>query len=274
MKRILLVAASIVALASLAFATLSVVSLMAHERTRQRLAFPPGITELRIHLDAGGVILIGSDTNTISGERVVDRGLRHPSYQEVRIDKDTLQLQSGCPDFMSLRCGVHYELTVPRGMRVVGTSSGGSIELEDLQGRVTLSSSGGGISANGTSGELWLSSSGGAIRVEDAAGQLQLDSSGGGITVVRSRASEVSASSSGGGVRLDFSQPPRLVDASSSGGGVRVSLPRIEAGYDVDADASGGDTEVDVELDTRSKYRIRASSSGGGVNVSYGAAPA
>lgn len=269
MKRPLIVLGGLFTAAVVAYGCFALVELMAHERTRADVSFPAGITEIELDLGAGSVELIGGDTESISGTRIVDRGLRGPSFSEVRVDEDTLRLETDCPNFAALRCGVRYELTVPAGIRINGESSGGGIEVAGTSGLVTVASSGGGITATDTAGELVLRSSGGGITVERSSGRLTLDSSGGGISVLDTQTDYVNASSSGGGVTLSFAEPPGFVNASSSGGGVRVILPRIDEGYAVEADSSGGGVDVEVEVDTRSERTIKVRSSGGGVTVRY-----
>lgn len=269
MRRPLIVLGGLFTVLLVGYGCFALVSLLAHERTRQELSFPPGISEIQLDLAAGGVELTGATAGAISGTRTVTRGLRGPSFREVRVDEDTLRLVSDCPNFSSFNCSVNYVLTVPAGIRVTGDSSGGGIEVRKTSGLVTVSSSGGGIYATDTTGELVLDSSGGGITVERSSGRVTADSSGGGIAVLESRSDHVNANSSGGGVTLAFAEPPAIVNASSSGGGVTVVLPRIDEGYAVAADSSGGGVDVEVEVDTQSKRTIKVNSSGGGVSVSY-----
>jgi len=68
-------------------------------------------------------------------------------------------------------------------------------------------------------------------------------------------------------VQLAFDTPPDRVIADSSGGGVEIGLPRVEGGYQVHADSSGGQTQTDVQTDPASPHLIDAHSSGGDVRI-------
>ena len=167
-----------------------------------------------------------------------------------RIAGNTLNLRGACPLFNSM-CTVDYTVRLPRNTSVKVDSSGGDVLVSHLDG------------------DIRLSSSGGDIRVSETTRRLQLFSSGGDIRAELVRSSDVTASSSGGGVRLSFVSAPMKVDASSSGGDVRVEVPRDAAAYAVDASSSGGDTRVKVKTDPQSKHRVKLRSSGGGVTADY-----
>jgi hypothetical protein len=247
---VLLSLGGLFAVATIAWGCYQLVSLVAHGRTTSPVSFPAGVTRLQIDTDAGHIELRGTDGDTVTGERVVDRGLGEPRFSE-RVDGDTLVIRADCPWYANHNCGVEYTLDVPASVAVDASSSGSGIETSGLLGPQTLDSSGGGIT------------------VVDPAGALDVDSSGGGITVRGARSAEVVADSSGGGVRVSFAEPPSAVDVDSSGGGVTVELPPGPVAYAVDAESSGGGRRVDVKTDPDSDSRIRARSSGGGVTIRY-----
>jgi hypothetical protein len=196
--------------------SLMAVSLLATSTKSSSLSFE-GIKAVELHLDGGQVTLSGGGGSLVSGTRKVRSDWRHPSFSE-RVGSDgTLVLRSKCTSFFSPSCSVGYTLTVPSGVRITGSSSGGSITVRR------------------TNAEVHVSSSGGGIRAEDVRGDLDLVSSGGGITVTRASSQRVKADSSGGGVRIEFAAEPMRVDASSSGGGVRVIVPKTPVAYRVSA---------------------------------------
>ncbi len=267
MRRFLLIVGGFFTLAVLGYGCYALVSLMAHERTRSEISFAQ-VDTVDVDLDAGGLELLAAEGARTYGVRIVDRGLRRPAFREW-MEGTTLHIESDCPNFAGLHCGVRYQLAVPAGISVRGGSAGGSISITGVSGAIDVSSSGGGISATDTTGALTLDSSGGAIRVTDSAGPLALSCSGGGIRLVGGRSQQVVADASGGGVRLEFIEAPTMVDARSSGGGVRVLLPPGDSIYAIDADSSGGDTRIDVRQDPASARKLHLRSSGGGVRVQY-----
>jgi DUF4097 and DUF4098 domain-containing protein YvlB len=250
MRRPLLIAGSVLAVTTVGYGIFAAVSFMAHSRTRSAISMPGEITTIELDLSAGDVVLTGDNVDTVSGERIVDRGLRAPSFKEERVGT-TLRLKASCPPLVGVNCNVRYELRVPASVKVTGSSDGGTIRTDGVTGSVDVSSSGGSVTIVGSVGEVHASSSGGSVKVLD------------------SRSKTVEADSSGGSVRLSFLDPPTNVDASSSGGGVSIALPRDESGYNVDASSSGGSRRVDVRTDPDSPKLIKADSSGGNVTVEY-----
>ncbi len=293
MGKLWLIPVAVVGVAVAATGSAAAADLMSSETTQSPVSFD-GVEAIELDLGAGSAVLTGTSTDggtgsggTVAGIRTDRSGLREPTVTEW-VDGSTLHLKSRCPGWVSIRCDVHYELTVPAGVRVTGSASGGGLDLRSLAGDVDVSSSGGGIDATGTTGSLTLDSSGGGIEVTDAtgpaalhssgggidvtraSGALTLDSSGGGVTVIESTSAEVVAESSGGGVTVRLTRSPTSIDLDSSGGGVTLSVPDDGQAYAVDASASGGDTKVEVDTAGDSGHHIKARSSGGGVTIVYG----
>lgn len=294
MGKLWLIPVAVVGVAVAATGSAAAADLMNSETTQAPVSFQ-GVEAIELDLGAGGAVLTGaegasSDAGSggeVTGTRTERSGLRKPTVTEW-MDGSTLHLKSRCPGWVSIRCDVHYELTIPAGVRLTGSASGGGLDLRSLAGEVDVSSSGGGIDATGTTGPLTLDSSGGGIEVTDAtgpaalhssggginvtrsSGALALDASGGGVTVTESTSSEVVADSSGGGVTVRLTRSPTSIDLDSSGGGVTLTVPDDGQAYAVDASASGGDTKVDVDTAEDSGHRIKARSSGGGVTIAYG----
>ena len=111
--------------------------------------------------------------------------------------------------------------------RVKVETSGGSIDGTDLDGPVNADTSGGGISIRRVSGNLKAHTSGGSIEIEAAGGRVEADTSGGGI-----EASLAPGNARGGSLE-------------SSGGGIAVSL---DPAVDLTIDASGNSVKTDVPL--------------------------
>lgn len=273
MTKLWLVPVAVIGVAVAAGGSTALAEAMNHEQTRTDVSFA-GVEAIELDLGAGGAVLTGAPgaegptSGTVTGTRVDDRGLTEPKVTEW-MDGSTLHLTSRCGSWVSFRCGVHYELTVPAGVRITGSSSGGGLDLRSLAGDVDVSASGGGIDATDTTGPLTLDSSGGGIDITGATGPLTLDSSGGGIDIVESASGSVVATASGGGVSVDLTRSPTVVDLDSSGGGVTLTVPDDGEAYAVDASSSGGDTEVTVDTDQQSDRHVKARSSGGGVTIRY-----
>jgi hypothetical protein len=159
-------------------------------------------------------------------------------------------------------------------------SSGGRIEASELRGDVRLRSSGGGVHAWSVQGTVLAESSGGRVHLERISGDLRASSSGGGVTV-RDAGGRVEASSSGGPVVVSFAPGnAHGGDIDSSGGGVVVHLdPGVS--LNVDAASSGGSVTCDLPVTVQGKItrhalrgalrrggeRLHLQSSGGGIRI-------
>jgi len=159
-------------------------------------------------------------------------------------------------------------------------SSGGGVVVEGIGGDVTLSSSGGGVDLEDVEGTATLESSGGSVSARAVRGDLKVSSSGGGVSLEEIGGAVV-ASSSGGPVRVGFAAGNgRGGSLSSSGGGVEARLDPSVA-LDLDAETSGGSVDCDLPVTVRGKISsgklhgelngggpvLRLRSSGGGIRI-------
>jgi hypothetical protein len=145
-------------------------------------------------------------------------------------------------------------------------SSGGRIEASDLRGDAHLRSSGGGVHATSVRGTVVAESSGGSVRLERISGDVHASSSGGGVSV-RDAGGRVGAFSSGGSVVVSFAPGnAHGGDIGSSGGGVEVRLD-ANVSLDLDASSSGGSVTCDLPVNAQgkvSRHALHGSLRGGG----------
>ncbi len=197
-----------------------------------------------------------------------------------------------------------FRVTVPERFDVDLQTSGGSIEVDDLEGSVRAATSGGSLSFGNIDGPVWgrtsggsislrggggdadIRTSGGSITVGDVDGTVHAETSGGSIHIDRARGSvhaetsgggievnevmgQITASTSGGSVHAAITtQPTGDCRLTTSGGGVYVDIaPGI--GLDVDAKSSGGRVTSEVEVDdaSRSRTSLRGTIGGGGPSL-------
>lgn len=129
------------------------------------------------------------------------------------------------------------EVDVPSRFNVDLKTSGGSVEVEDLEGDLRARTSGGSLRFADVDGPIYGRTSGGSIQLDGTSGNADLETSGGSI-----RIGEVEGS----------------VDARTSGGNISID----HAGGSVVAKTSGGSIEVDEVLGA-----IEASTSGGSIRA-------
>ena len=137
-------------------------------------------------------------------------------------------------------------------------TSGGSIELKDLKGKVRVETSGGGIDGVNLDGPVHAESSGGSIELQKVTGDIDAETSGGSIRIAEA-GGRVHADTSGGGIEASFTK------GNSKGGTLETSGGGIEVSVDPDADLSiqASGNSVKTELPIRVQGEISRGSLSG-----------
>lgn len=156
---------------------------------------------------------------------------------------------------------VQWNIRVPDRYNLEVRTSGGSIELDPIDGTVDARTSGGNISAGRLGGAAKLHTSGGSIEIDGATSELHARTSGGSIRIGNTQG-PVDARTSGGSITL--ARVAGTVYARTSGGNIVVE----EASGSVDASTSGG--SIRAQLSGPLTADSRLSTSGGSVTVSLG----
>jgi len=269
-------------------AFLGLITLSAHAAPSLHHNFnvAPGGT-LYVDADVGSIRVIpgsGSGVQVTVERSGSDSDLRdlHINFQQVGNDAHiTARTDTKIHWFFSW-IEVRYIVTVPSQYNTDLRTSGGSIEVGNLHGRVAARTSGGSIrmahidgpvDANTSGGSVHLDSartavlktSGGRIQVGDVASHLEARTSGGSIEVHRAGdliartsggsittgeiAGTIDAHTSGGSIHATLArQPSAASQLSTSGGGITLSLASNIA-VTIDAHASGGGVESDVPVE-------------------------
>lgn len=126
-------------------------------------------------------------------------------------------------------------------------TSGGSAHVRNVAGSVSLGTSGGSIDVEHLTGPADLSSSGGSVDVTDSVGDLDLNTSGGGASLVNDDG-KIHAETSGGSIRAQL-RTNRGITLDSSGGGITLLLPQ-DAHGSIQAGSDGGGISFDFPLST------------------------
>ncbi len=145
-------------------------------------------------------------------------------------------------------------------------TSGGDIQLERADMDLKVATSGGDIEVGEVGGELGAATSGGNIEVMGARGDVEVSTSGGDILLERMEGF-VEARTSGGDMEIEFAPGNHHGgELATSGGDLSVLLPR-GVGFDLDADADGGEVRTDLSVETEGRRyddRLRGTIAGGG----------
>ncbi len=156
---------------------------------------------------------------------------------------------------------VSFTVVVPSRFNVDLDTSGGNIEVGDLEGEAKVQTSGGNLRFGRFQGPVEGRTSGGNISIDEARDRLKVSTSGGNIRVGRA-SGEVNLRTSGGAIRVD--RVAGTLDASTSGGSVQANVEGPVKG-DVTLSTSGG--SVDLRVEPSAAFRLDASTSGGRVQA-------
>jgi DUF4097 and DUF4098 domain-containing protein YvlB len=182
------------------------------------------------------------------------------------------------------RLKVKFRITVPKKYNLQLKTSGGSINVREIEGNVKAKTSGGSLKFAYIKGSLRGRTSGGSITLEGCDSNAEVNTSGGSIRLghvkgeVKARTSggsikvkevmgTINASTSGGSVSAYISKQPKSnCRLTTSGGSVTVQLNK-DIEVDVDAKTSGGRVRTDFPVTVKgelSKRKLRAKINGGG----------
>lgn len=156
---------------------------------------------------------------------------------------------------------VDFIVTVPAAFAAELRTSGGSITVGDLDGRLKAETSGGPITLGRIGGETRARTSGGNIKADEIRARATLETSGGDITV-GTVAGPATLATSGGGIRV--AAVGEALNARTSGGSIRAAFVGPLRG-DSSLSTSGGSIRVTLAKDAA--FRLDASSNGGGVDA-------
>jgi hypothetical protein len=159
--------------------------------------------------------------------------------------------------FSSFKLKVY--VTVPAKYDLKLKTSGGDIDVKNVEGNSYLGTSGGDISFTNGIGESQMSTSGGDIIVNNFSGPVNLSTSGGDIQysgkesdvdastsggdiVIKTSNGRVKGETSGGDIKLTFKGENKGIYLATSGGDIVAELGADVSGY-VEAKSSGGDID-------------------------------
>ena len=221
---------SIVALAAIGFATLDVVSLLAHEERDQHATIPAAaITLVHIDTDAGPVVVEPTEGDSIDLAVHVSDGLQHTGVSW-EVDGSTLDVRGTCPILNSLWCHADVTIAVPRDI---------AVRVDSGSGRVTIAGRDGAVDVDADDGRVVLRDVTGPVRV----------------------------AADNGRIELSFVVPPDEVVATTDDGGIDIGVPQGSGPYAVEASSDNGSRTVDVATDPTAPRTISARTDNGAIRI-------
>jgi len=156
---------------------------------------------------------------------------------------------------------VDFVVSVPASYSAELRTSGGGINVGDLEGTADVRTSGGGIVLGKMGGIVKAHTSGGSISLSECRASVELNTSGGNITVGRV-GGEADLETSGGSIKIDSVE--HALNAHTSGGSIRATILGALK-QDCTLSTSGGSVRVNV--DKTAAFQLDASISGGSVDA-------
>ncbi|MBI9073243.1 MAG: DUF4097 family beta strand repeat protein [Melioribacteraceae bacterium] len=193
------------------------------------------------------------------------------SGDNVKIDADYRKSKSWFGNWNN-KLKVKFIITVPSNYNLDLSTSGGSISVSDIKGKVDAKTSGGSLEFAHVMGELNGKTSGGSISLDKCDGDVDVHTSGGSITIgeVKGRVfaktsggkisveevmGQIKASTSGGSISAAISKQPEAdCELKTSGGSINVKLSNNINAY-LDARTSGGSVDCDFPVTVRGKMK-------------------
>ena len=250
--------------------------------SEQEVEAAAGETLVLRHETGGSVTITGWDRSAVRIEsEPTGRDHEHQTLDVSRTVSGVRVHTHAIEHGRDKRLGYRLTIQVPRRFDLDLESTGGALEIRDVEGRLEGSTMGGALDLSGLKGQLELSTMGGGITLVDSEVDGKVETMGGNVRM-ENVVGNVDGSSMGGNVilrnvrRRDGSSTGRTVNISTMGGNVEVAdaawgakLSTMGGNIDVgsarefvEAETMGGDIRI-REVDGR----VEAETMGGDVDV-------
>jgi len=240
--------------------------------------------ELVTSLIAGGVIVSTWTNNEVNvkvygNDEAEEKVIFIAENTETGVKVEGKKKESGNFKHLTLR----VEVIVPQNYNVKLFSSGGSLEVNNLKGKIEANTSGGNIKIENTNGNIEAYTAGGNISIETSNGDITASTSGGKILIngfngnvdastaggdinLTGTEGKIAASTAGGNIRLDYTGKNMGIDLSTLGGNITATLPS-DFNADADIGTLAGKVRCDfAQVETKNKIYsyVKAKFNGGG----------
>jgi Toastrack DUF4097 len=258
------------------------------KKIEQKYIVEPG-GKLRINAEVGSISIVGTEKKEVSIVVYARGDQDELDKLNVKMSQDgnTVNIEgrysrSHFRWFNSNWLDVVYEIEVPKKYNLDLQTSGGNIEIENVEGNVDgetsggnltfenligtvhMQTSGGNVDIRQASGDFRLETSGGNMLAQDVTGPLHMETSGGSIDI-RECDGKLYASTSGGNIKASL-KSNQGIELSTSGGNIGIRIPS-NVTADVRAEASGGDVSCELQYSGRLKEGSMNGKINGGGNL-------
>ncbi len=239
----------VLAVASVAWGTFSVIDLLAHTESVETSTYASAdVIRLEVSSDNGSVTVVAGSGDSVSVRTEISEGIGATETTE-QLSSGVLQLRGDCPAFGSIWCSVDYIIEMPAER---------AVEIDADNGAVVV---------RGLTGDVDVDNDNGVIELDDLGGNITVTNDNGGIFGTDLTSSVVRAANGNGSIALSFRAAPMSLTVTNSNGSIDVEVPDSDIAYRVDIRSNRGDTENQVRTDPASSRTIELSSENGSISV-------
>jgi hypothetical protein len=217
----------------------------------------------------GHIEMIGDDVDAVELQLFVRKKGKYLSSSEYTLSEDfefdskyengrlmisTKRKKQGILSWGNSTPSVSYKLIVPKRLEAKLRTSGGHLDLADLEGDMDISTSGGHITVQNLSGTLKARTSGGHIELLDLEGEIDANTSGGHIKLTNAQGMFKLRTSGG---NIDVENVDGELSASTSGGHVKAVMNSVNG--DLSLRTSGGNVSLQMPGTTPADLELRGS---------------
>jgi hypothetical protein len=161
------------------------------------------------------------------------------------------------------QCRADFEVTVPRGTKVVGDSGSGDLTLDGVAG-VDAQARSGDVEVSNVSGDVKLDLTSGDASISDLNGKLELSARSGDLEARGLKGGPVTVETTSGKIELALDEA-NDVHAKGTSGDIEISAPG--SGYKVSTETRSGDVDNGLGNDANGAHSIDARTVSGDVEL-------
>jgi DUF4097 and DUF4098 domain-containing protein YvlB len=213
-----------------------------------------GVPVVQLDTFDGAIEVHSWDKNEVEVE-IERRAMEQALVDEIKVtaeqDGDRIVLKVTGPSrrrgFEGIQVGVHFSpsarlrVALPRKSQLVAKSGDGAINVEDVNGKITLNTNDGSIRATRLAGEIMVRSGDGSIRMDRIEGTVDVETVDGSITM-EAKPTALHAKTSDGSIRMQIEPESTMSgdwDVQTEDGSVTLTLPTSFNGQ-LDAETRDG----------------------------------
>ncbi|MFI6833209.1 DUF4097 family beta strand repeat-containing protein [Kribbella sp. NPDC050241] len=198
----------------------------------------------------------GDDQTTVQEKRKYWLWKHGDAYS---VDNGTLKLDGDC----GWQCSADFEVTVPRGTKVIGHNGSGDVSIAGVSGVDTQSTSGK-VELSDISGDVKLDLTSGDVEVSDLTGKLDVTANSGDIEARGLKGGPVNVETTSGDIQLDLAEA-NDVRAKGTSSDIEISAP--SGGYKVSTETRSGEVENQLGNDADGSHTLEATTTSGDIDL-------